>query len=1464
MRRVRLFLTAGFVWPLLVLVGGLLGTAAAVLWSPPGQRLLARVVTSVISGRVAGRVDVGGIRGTLLGHAVLERVAVHDSAGGLVFSAERLEVRYTLPELLAGRLVFHEVRVERPVIHLIRMRRERWNYEEVFRSKPGTPGGTSPTVELHDLVIHGGTIRVDVPTTPHPPKLPMSRHATAPAQPRVEESPDGPVRVYGLDALDARVPLVRISTPARDPILVKIASLQGRLSDPKLTITALEGEILTAGDSLRFRLDRASMPGSVVQGGGAVRWPQDTVLFDWTLAADTVDLDDLRWISPDFPSWQGRGKAVALSTSNTQTEYRLDDLALGHGVTRAVGRMVAVVDTKRGLGFRDLDLQLTHTPLEVMRPYLDTLPFAGMLDGRLRLDGFLDAMRVAGDLRFTDGLVTGQPISTFRPDGLIHFGGAEGAVFEGFQLLDASVALGTVRRVVPAMLLPGQLHLVGRLNGPWQNARFDGLAEHMAPNQAMSRLLGAVRLDTRRDVLGVEMDATFDRLSFDALRTGYPSLTPFGGLTGRVITSGTLASLNVDADVTGDLGTVRALGRITALAPRWGADSLDLTFTRVDLDALLGRGGSTALNGRMHVRGTIDSLVPPEGTVALDLDRSRVGGLTFEEATLRLGASAGMLQVDSAQVRWPEGQLVARGTLGWAVPDSGSLHLEAWAATLQPFDSLLRAATGIVRDTLAPRTLDGLARIALDLHGSLDRAAVVGRLDAEDVVLDQWRAGVVAADITADSLGAKGLSLTLTADSVGTATLLGRAIGVRLRGRADSLTFAGEGQLNGLQLAAAGAWQGDSLRQRIALDSLALSFPRQQWRLARPTQFRLADGLATLDDTLALRTRDGSGSITLSGTFPGTAPGTMTASAVGIELADLVGLMQGDTSAVAGLATLDLRLGGTRNAPTMRGSAAVTGPVLGAVRAPMVRAAFDYESRMLRSHLTFWRTGDAVLDVDLALPFDMALAARAERKLAGPIAITARADSVDLAVFEAFTPNIRNATGTLQLDLQGSGTWAAPRLGGSLAIRNGRMLLPSLGTTYDNIEGRARFSGDSLLLDSLSMGGDGGTLRTTGSVRFEQLTSPVLDLKFGARGFLAMNVPNYLKLRAEDLDITLRGPLTHPVLRGIGTLSGSVLYFADLVTKDIVDLEDPAYLDLVDTLALRRQRLGAAFQNRFLDSLRIEGLRFRLGTEVWLRSSEANVLLEGSVTVDKVRKQYRLAGTFTAPRGTYTLKVPYLPARDFTVESGTVSYYGSPDLNAELDLQARHIVHTVDGEDVPIVAHIEGSIQVPRLTLSSPGRNLPDRDLISFLMFGQPQGRLGGNESALVTSTARSLVFGAFTGELSRLVTETGLGIDLLEVRSGLLQQGQQGPSLTQLLAGFQLSRRFFATFNAGFCTGGGSNSPVFSRNNLGASLEYRLTREFRLKASAEPVGTCQATTASTLLPRRYQFGTDLLWEREY
>ena len=348
-------ITAGLLAPPTVIVATVLGTLAALLWSPPGRALTARVATDMITRRVNGRVEIGAIRGNVINHLVLEDLRISDSAGGLVITTPRLELRYLLPELIAGRLVFSEFRAERPVVHLSRLRTGRWNYEEVFRVKTsGTRPGPRQRVELHNVTLSDASIRIDVPTTPQPPKPPISRHARMPAQPRIEAGADGPVRVYQLQGLHGRFPLIRISTPQNDPLLVQIDELRTQLSDPALMITSAKGELVTAADSIRFSFDRAQMPGTTLRGGGALRWPKDTVLFDFSLDADTVDLADLRWISPDFPDWQGKGRVVALSLSGARTDYALTNLVLGDGRARAAGRLVAAVDVHRGLGLNDL------------------------------------------------------------------------------------------------------------------------------------------------------------------------------------------------------------------------------------------------------------------------------------------------------------------------------------------------------------------------------------------------------------------------------------------------------------------------------------------------------------------------------------------------------------------------------------------------------------------------------------------------------------------------------------------------------------------------------------------------------------------------------------------------------------------------------------------------------------------------------------------------------------------------------------------------------------------------------------------------------------------------------------------------------------------------------------------------------------------------------------------------------
>jgi hypothetical protein len=83
----------------------------------------------------------------------------------------------------------------------------------------------------------------------------------------------------------------------------------------------------------------------------------------------------------------------------------------------------------------------------------------------------------------------------------------------------------------------------------------------------------------------------------------------------------------------------------------------------------------------------------------------------------------------------------------------------------------------------------------------------------------------------------------------------------------------------------------------------------------------------------------------------------------------------------------------------------------------------------------------------------------------------------------------------------------------------------------------------------------------------------------------------------------------------------------------------------------------------------------------------------------------------------------------------------------------------------------------------------------------------------------------------------------------------------TQLVAGRALGRKWFVTLNAGFCS-----DWSFAARNFGASLEYRLNREWRAQVSAEPGQICSVSGISraNLAIQRYQFGADIRWDREF
>jgi translocation and assembly module TamB len=1447
-------------------VAMVLGVVTSMTLTPPGRDLLARTVSRMLDRIVTGSVKVGAISGSFLYDLTLENLVVRDTSGALLADLPRARVTYRLPNLIAGQVVLSGMQLERPTIQLIKHRNGRMNYEEVLGIGKGSKGGRSPLVEFHNVRMTDGTLRIALPW--NPPKTAVTeasvdsalRAERAKPGRLIEDTPEGRRRVILLSDLATRVSRLRIATPDRKPFTIDLDSLATRVNDPGVTLRNAVGRVRIRGDSAVFSLSQGALPDTRFSGGGAVTWPRDTILFDFQVTSPHVNLEDLRWVSPKFPSMTGGAVLAARSETGTRTTYDIRDLHLRGVLGQVDGELVTITDKRRGLGVRDMNLRLANLDLDAVRPYLDTLPFAGKLTGKLSGSGFLNALDLSLEWAFTDATVPGNPLTTIAGEGGVGASRDSGLTFTNFGLRQSDIDLRTVRRIAPAVILPGRLMAVGSLNGPLRNVVFIGTAQHQDQDLPPSLLEGTVHLDTRFDVLGLGTDVSLDPLSFEGIRRAFPSMKTRGEVRGHFRSEGTLERLSVDASLSGQIGTIDARGFATLRPPRWGAEDLLLRFSSLDLAALTGRRVPSSLNGELSVSGTTDTVNAPEGELRLALSRSRVREWTLDSVNTTVALHDSVIRLDTAYAVWKGARVGGSGTLGWTAPHVGRMTFTLAADSLIAFDSLLLAATNQTRgNSPDSRPLGGAAQGGVQLAGSLDTLEMSGDLVLQDL---EWQR-ISSPRVTGafSWIGGKRPQVTASigADSIAAQTWVFHQAGTQVRGWSDSLEWSvGSGVGADSRVDGAGRWWRREATKVAVFDSLAFTLPAHRYRLDESFAITLSDSAPAISP-LTLRADDGSGIIQMGGRVPGSSEGSLAVRMLGLNLHDVYGLLQRDTAGVAGEVGLDMRVGGTPEAPTFRGTMTLDRGRFGDFQSPFVQGVVDYANRRLEANLLLWRTGENVLQIETRLPLDLALRGAKQRQVDGPLMVHARGDSVDLGILEALTPAVTGVRGLLSVDVNVAGTWDRPEFTGGAEIRGGAMSVPGLGVRYEGLRGRARFQGDSLVLDTLVLR-SGGRLGITGSIRLVDLSRPVLDLGFRAEAFRALDVRNFFTFTGTG-GLRLRGPLFQASLTGGLDANSGVLYFADLVSKRIIDLEDPTIADLVDTTLLRSQNLtiGAKFQNRFLDSLTIQNLRVQLGSDVWLRSNEANIQLGGEVQLSKAGKTYTPSGTLDALRGSYSLHIGPI-TRDFTVERGSVRYFG--DLNAGLDIRAVHVVRAVRGEEIPVIANITGTLYAPKVTLESTfNPPISETDLVSYLVTGYPANEAARLGQSNALETGLSYFSSALSSELERaLIQDLGVPLDLIEIRPGV-SRGNGAQALTQLAAGWQLGSKTFLTLNAGFCP---ENLGQFSYSNLGASLEFRFSREWSLQTSVEPtLQSCRRdfgiTTTNT-----YQIGSDIRWEREF
>ena len=1465
-------------WMMVGLLAGFLGVLSSLVGTGAGRALLARVSEGAIRQVFTGTIEVGDVRGSLLTGLVLREVRLFDADTTLVAWLPRVDLSYNPFDFAVGRIVLFELDLREPVINIVQHPNGRLNIEELLRlgggpDTAGGPRGPAPLILFRNVGITNGSVTLRLQAR-RPEPGDSSREIAS-------GGPNGRLRIRRFEHLDARLAPLLISSPRERGIRIDLARLAVESVDPNVRLVDVAGRLRVMGKSLDLQLARVRLPGSALRDArGSVSWPHDTLLYDLRLRADSATLADFQFIDQRFGGAPGAGVLsgdVRLRSHGGRVlEVGLDPLRLAYGGGTVAGRLTAYSAADSGLvALRDADLDGRDFDLEFARPFVDTLPFAGRLTGRTVATGPVALLALETDWSFRDSLVPGWPESRIRGKGDVNLKAADGIRFQPFAVEAADLDLGTVARLAPAVGLHGRLAAAGTLSGPLKNAEFTGTLEHRDGDRPSSRLTGSVRLDTRSDTLGVYADVTADSLSLDGLAGSFPSLRLHGAVAGPVKLAGPLGALETHAELRAAGGEVRGDGVLILDLPHYGARDLQVVVRDLDLAPWHDNAPHSRLT--FTLRGSVvgDSAVPPSGAASMVLEASQFAGSAVDSGAAGVRFADRRLYVDSLRVAQSGLVTTGSGSLGWTRGTRGQLALDFDADSLAVLDPLVSwLASGARRPSGVAALQDGgalagSARLLLTLEGSLDSLGLDARGSVERLAWHRWQVPAGRGRLAWHSGLHPTFALEATLDSLAFGGLGFSGAAAVARGTPDSLTWFARSRIGegGAFLAGgrfgrrAAATGGDVLV--VGVDSLAVHLPGDTWVLERPTELSVTDSTATVS-RLALQSAYGSGKLALEGDLPTRGRADAHLQLEGFPLVAVYALLGQDTTGVGGTVTATAALSGTRASPVSSGSFSLSNGALGGFRAPFVDGTFEYGDRRLGAAVHLWRSGQQILDVRAQLPLDLALLPVAQRQLPDTLLVRATADSVDLSVLEALTPAVQRVVGVFSTDLGIAGTWDGPRLRGGLQIADAAATIPALGVRYEGVNGRLAFSGDTIAVQSLSAGSERGRADFTGVVRLEQLTHPVLDLRIVADQFKALDLKNNVAITASGR-LALRGPVIGATLTGDAKVTSGVLYFADLVQKRIVNLDELA--DTALASLIQQQRLGPRFENVFLDSLRIDDLELEMGSDVWLRSNEANIQLAGSARLTKQRDQYLVSGTLQAPRGTYRLKVGSVLAREFVVTEGTVRYFGTPDQDAALDIRAKHVVHPVptqtqrNPEDITVVAHIGGTLLVPKVTLEAEKRELSQTEIISYLLFGMSSGDLAGDPGGIADRRAvLQSALAILSGEIEQTIVSGGVPVDYVEIRPG---GGGQGTALVpwNVAVGRQLGPKTFVVVNAGFCAGG----QVGVQNMLGLSLQFRISPEWRTEASFAPVQTCIGDTPGAqgnTVPR--QVGLDLFWEKRY
>ena len=1299
-----------------------------------------------------------------------------------VFSIDSLDVKYSAFQLIRGKVNFSDLVLWRPVLTLEKNEEIGLLNLEQFLDRPTSREPVAEATLFQDSseIIHGIVIEgVSV----FDGRLVISQGVFPEGGPVGEE--------LNLEGIQAEISSMFVKDREAQDIQVDLDQLTflGTGFQDLLDVTDFRGGLFWTNKELQVRIDNIQLDQSEATGSVLVDFSGDRgSALSLSLSSGEFDLDDLRWATEHLPRAKGKGD-FHYSSDHEGIEFSWGNLEL----SLDSGQVMANGSFRRPIGsggvLEDVLVDFSDVPFSFLTDYvpvftgrsisMDKIP-QGKVSGHADLSGSLDAVEVNAGLDFTTSGV--EPLGTkVTAEGILHLSEPFGAT--ELELALNPVNMDAVNQVVRGFPLRGAIDIEifanGRLN-EGINLVMEGFHESGDAEDSRVELQGFVA-EERGDIR-VSLSGNLNPLVLSDVISEELLLSSLGVARGSVRIDGTTSNMSVRTD----------------LVTPGGDFSLDSYF---DLNSpfsryrVVGRGENfevgefipqlpvgTSITGFVNLTGSGEELGTGDLEGEVDLAGSRLGVLPVEALKLDVKISESVLNFDTVSAVIGGVSLEGSGqlaTLQGVISEDLSLNFES--LELEHLRALWLGPDVIARDTLTSLSrdiliLDGInpdtfpleAEIATEgqvsgqivLNGSLQGVGLLGEATFSGIrygnnLVEKGVLEVSAQDLFTSNVRTE---FQLDADSLDILSRSFDSLSVRMaysdpRGEMDLFLMRSESENYQARI----AFEDASPVRILNVDELSFNFPEERWNLGGPSRVLWdPDGL-TFEDFRLIRPGLGGLRASAEGRFPFEGPADLEVNIENLDFSKVSHLFRWDES-LEGVIDLALNLAGDDSDLQMMGDARVNGFQYQDYFFEELQIDGRYSGKELSGDVAFSDGTEEYLSVVGMIPIDLSIDRISERLLDEQIEISVTAASAPLSLLMAPFDSYQEVKGEISGQVRFGGTLAKISPDGEMVLIDGGAFAPGLGVRHENMFGVSTWSPDGGV-DVELVAESEGEVTVRGRIELEDVKNPNLDLEVHFQEFETMDRRDVSARLSGDL--TIQGPYIRPVVSGDLFVDEGTLFVEEFQRAvDVIDL-----LASVDTTQIDLTSILES-SNRFLENVRMENTTLTVQRDSWIRSARMNVELDGQLDVlwDRQTQELALVGELEALRGSYGAL-----GRQFQVDGGTLRFLGTSGINPTLNISASNNVRSSVGDRFGITASVTGTLEAPRINLSSDQAGFTEDDLLSHLYFGRPAYALTSGQNQAVNSMGAILGSGATLG-LSTFSNELGsamareLGVDYLSI----------------------------------------------------------------------------------------------------